>query len=93
MLELDQRGIGTSRDMVRDMANDLLAERGGGIVGKHWVENFKKHTPKIKLQRSNPYDCQRALNDDPRMITPWFELAANTKANYGIKDEDTNNFD
>ena len=34
ILELDQRGIGATRDMVRDMGNDLLAERGGELVGK-----------------------------------------------------------
>ena len=93
ILELDQRGIGATRDMVRDMANDLLAERGGEPVGKCWVDNFKKRTPEIKLRRSRPYDCQRALNEDPRVITPWFELVANTKAKYGIADEDTYNFD
>ena len=34
ILELDQRGIGATRSMVQDMANDLLAERGGEPVGK-----------------------------------------------------------
>jgi hypothetical protein len=93
IFELDQRGIGATKDMVRDMANDLLAERDGGTVGKHWVDNLKKRTPEIKLQMSRPYDRQRALNEDPRIITPWFELVANTKAKYGITDEDTYNFD
>ena len=93
ILELDQRGIGATRDMVRDMANDLLAERDGGTVGKHWVDNFKKRTPEIKLRRSRPYDRQRALNEDPRVVTLWFELVANTKEKYGITDEDTYNFD
>jgi hypothetical protein len=78
---------------VQDMANNLLAERDGGTVGKHWVDNFKKRTPEIKLQRSRPYDHQRALNEDPRIITPWFKLVANTKAKYGITDKDTYNFD
>jgi hypothetical protein len=78
---------------VQDMANDLLAERGGEPIGKHWVDRFKTRTPEIKLQRSRPYDHQRALNEDPRVITPWFELVANTKAKYGIGDDDTYNFD
>jgi hypothetical protein len=62
--------------MVRDMANDLLAERGGKPVGRHWVDNLKTRTPEIKLRRSRP-----------------FELVANTKAKYGILDEDMYNFD
>ena len=58
ILELAQRGIGATKDMVRDMANDLLAERGGEPVGKCWVDNFKKRTSEVKLQRSRPYDRQ-----------------------------------
>jgi hypothetical protein len=93
ILNLDQRGIGATRAMVQDIANDLLAERGGEPVGKHWVDNFKTRTPEIKLKRSRPYNRQQALNEDPRVITPWFKLVANTKAKYGIGDDDTYNFD
>jgi hypothetical protein len=32
------------------------------------------------------------LNEDPRVITPWFKLVANTKAKYGISDDDMYNF-
>ena len=35
ILELDERGIGATRTMVEEMANDLLAARGEGPVGKH----------------------------------------------------------
>jgi hypothetical protein len=35
IIELDQRGIGATRAMVQDMANNLLAERGGKPVSKH----------------------------------------------------------
>ena len=35
ILELDTRGIGATRTMVEEMANDLLAARSKGPVGKH----------------------------------------------------------
>jgi hypothetical protein len=35
ILELDTREIPASKAIVRDMANDLLAERGGEPVSKH----------------------------------------------------------
>lgn len=69
ILELVPRGTPATKTMVRDMANDLLAERGGKPVGKHWVDNLKAYTPEIKLQRSRLYDRQRALNEDPRVTT------------------------
>ena len=75
------------------MANDLLAARGEGPVGKCWVDRFNARTEGVKLRRSQPYDRQRALNEDARVITPWFELVRKTKERYGILDEDTHNFD
>ena len=69
-LDLDLRGIGATRAMVQDMASDLLAERGEQPIGKHWVDNFTKRTPEIKLRQSRPYNHQRALNEDPRVISP-----------------------
>jgi hypothetical protein len=93
ILDLNQRGIGATRAMMQDIANNLLAERSGEPVGKHWVDNFKTRTPEIKLKRSHPYNRQQALNEDPRIITPWFKLVANTKAKYSIGNDDTYNFD
>ena len=49
ILDLDSREIGATRTMVEDMANNLLAERGEQPVGKHWVGNFNKRSPEIKL--------------------------------------------
>ncbi|KAJ3571483.1 hypothetical protein NPX13_g5366 [Xylaria arbuscula] len=39
------------------------------------------------------YDYQRALCEDPDVISRWFGLVANIKAKYGIQDEDIYNFD
>lgn len=93
ILELDAQGVGATRTMVQEMANDLRAARGKGPVGKCWVDRFTKRTDNIKLRRSRPYDRQRALNEDARVIMPWFKLVEDTKAKYGILDEDTHNFD
>jgi hypothetical protein len=35
IIELDSRGTPATKAIVRDMANDLLTERGGKPVGKH----------------------------------------------------------
>ena len=39
------------------------------------------------------YDYQRALCEDPKAISNWFRLVENTRAKYGIPDEDVYNFD
>ena len=70
ILDFDQREMCSTKALMRDMANDLLAERGGKPVGKHWVDNLKTRTPEIKLRKSCLYNRQRALNKDPRVITP-----------------------
>ena len=62
-------------------------------VGKNWPDAFLKRTPELKKRWSRAYDRQRALNEDPDTMRAWFELVRNTKAKYGIQDEDTYNFD
>lgn len=93
ILDLDSRGFAPSLAVVRDMANKLLAERGGGQVGRDWPRNFVNRTASLKTRYNRPYDRQRALCEDPETIKAWFELVARTKTVYGICDEDTYNFD
>ena len=87
ILELDARGIGATRAMVEGMANDLLAARGEDPVGKHWVDRFKTRTKEIKLRHSRPYDRQRAMNEDARVIMRWFGQVKETKEKYGSLDD------
>ena len=68
IINLDLRGIRAIRSIVKVIANNLLAERGEQPVSKHWVGNFNKRLPEIKLRRNYPYDRQRALNEDLRII-------------------------
>ena len=93
ILDLDSRGFAPTLGAVRDMADKLLAERGASQVGKNWPTNFVKRTPSLTTRFNRPYNRQRALCEDPEIISAWFDLVARTKATYRILDEDTYNFD
>ncbi|KAB2098612.1 hypothetical protein AG0111_0g13157 [Alternaria gaisen] len=75
------------------MADKLLAARGAGQVGQKWPANFVKRTDSLTTRFNRAYDRQRALCEDPVLIKSWFELVEQTKAKYGICDEDVYNFD
>ncbi|EAQ92248.1 hypothetical protein CHGG_00483 [Chaetomium globosum CBS 148.51] len=78
---------------VEDMANHLLRERDAPPVGKLWAHNFVKRQPQLRTRRTRRYDYQRAKCEDPKIIGEWFTLVQNTRAKYGIVDDDVYNFD
>lgn len=92
ILDLDQRGFAPTYAAVRDMADKLLAARGAGHVGVYWPRNFVKRTDSLTTRFNRAYDRQRALCEDPVLIRSWFELVEQTKAKYGILNEDVYNF-
>lgn len=93
ILDLDQRGFAPTYAAVRDMADKLLSARGGSPVGRDWPRNFVKRTDSLTTHFNRAYNRQRALCEDPVLIRSWFELVEQTKAKYGILDEDVYNFD
>ena len=92
ILHLDQRGFAPTYAAARDMADKLLAVRGAGQVGQKWPANFVKRTDSLRTCFNRAYDRQRALCEDATLIKRWFELVEETKAKYGICDEDVYNF-
>ncbi|PQE08069.1 DDE superfamily endonuclease protein [Rutstroemia sp. NJR-2017a WRK4] len=93
VLDLDSRGFPPSLSTVEDMANHLVALKGERHVGKHWVEHFLNRCTELKTCFNRVYDYKRALNEDPALISKWFELFKSTKDEYGILDDDVWNFD
>jgi hypothetical protein len=93
VLDLDSKGFPPSLSAVEDMANHLVRLKGERHVGKHWVERFIKRRTELKTRFNRVYDFERALNEDPALISKWFELFKSTKDEYGIVDEDVWNFD
>jgi len=75
------------------MADKLLAVRGGTPVGKLWPRRFVSRTEKLKMAFNRAKDRQRILQEDPEVISAWFELVQETKAKYGVLDDDIHNFD
>jgi hypothetical protein len=91
--KLDARGFAPTLSYVREMANQLLAARGGSQVGENWAYRLTCRKPEIKSQVTRQRDHQRVLCSNPAIISPWFNLVRNVKAKYGILDQDTYNFD
>ena len=75
------------------MANNLLRARDALPVGKNWASNFVRRQPELRMRYSRRYDYQRALCEDPKLVREWFTLVRNTKAKYGIQEDDIYNFD
>jgi len=93
ILDLDSRGFAPRLCEVADMADKLLAVRGGKPVGKHWAERFVTRSAELKMAFNRAKDRQRILQEDPEIIGAWFTLVEETKAKYGVHDDDVHNFD
>lgn len=93
IIELDTRAFPPRLCGVEDMANHLLRERDAPPVGKLWAHRFVKRQPQLRTRFTRRYDYQRAKCEDPKIIGGWFALVQNTKAKYGILDEDVYNLD
>jgi hypothetical protein len=93
ILDLDLRGFAPTYAAVHDMANTLLAARGGGQAGVNRPSTFVKRTDSLTTRFNRPYDRQRALCEDLVLTKSWFDLVEQTKTKYGIYSNDIYNFD
>jgi hypothetical protein len=93
VLELDSRGFPPSLSAVEDIANHLVGVKRERHIGKYWVERFINRHIELKTRFTRVYNYERALNEDPVLISKWFELFKSTKDEYRILDDDIWNFD
>jgi hypothetical protein len=92
-LDVDARGFQLTYDLLRILADKLLADRDAPPVGKNWPARFVERTDALKTRFNRKYDYRRALNEDPEIINAWFRLVRNMMAKYGILNDDVYNFD
>jgi hypothetical protein len=93
VFDRDSRGFSPRLADIEDMANYLLEARGAKRVGKCWAQRFVARRPELKTRFNRVYDFQRALCEDPELISAWFQLVENMRAKYGVVDSDFYNFD
>ena len=93
IIDLDARSFPPRYSYVEDMANRLLAQRGGGRVGKNWTRNFINRTPGLRTRYNRRIDYSRVLCEDPVAYRAWFQRVADTMAEHGIIKKDVYNFD
>jgi hypothetical protein len=93
---MERRGFPPFLIDIRRMAQSLIDRRGSRVskpVGKKWTYKFLSQHPELDKHLARSYDSQRAKNEDPKIISAWFELVRRTREKYGILDEETCNFD
>ena len=93
VLELDFRGIPVRLDKLRDFVSSITQARGALPVGSKWAYNFIKRTLPLRTRTTRSLNYRRAMSEDPKLIREWFNVISNTRAKYGICDEDIYNFD
>ena len=93
ILDMDTRGFAPRLAGVEDMADYILESRGAQRVGTRWAQRFVQRRPELKTRFTRVYDFQRALCEDPELISAWFRLVENIRSKYGVPDSDFYNFD
>jgi hypothetical protein len=97
ILEIERRGFPPFIIDVKRLAERLIQRRGESQqpppIGKLWVYRFVSRHPAIKQRLTRKKDSQRARQERPSVIRPWFQLVQETIERYGIVDGDKYNFD
>ena len=99
VISMGERGFPPRISAVRKMADILLSTRTESlantspIVSENWVRKFINRHEQLQSKYTRKYDYQRALCEDPKIMSDWFRLVENTRVKYGIPNEDIYNFD
>jgi DDE superfamily endonuclease/Tc5 transposase DNA-binding domain len=97
ILHIERRGFPPWIIDVKRLAERLIYRRGGSQppppIGKLWVYRFLSRHPAVKARLTRRKDSQRARQERPSVIRPWFQLVQETIERYGIVDGDKYNFD
>jgi hypothetical protein len=69
ILNLNSRGFAPRLYEVADIADKMLAVRGGKPISKCWADRFITRSPKLKMAFNRAKDRQRLLQEDLAVIS------------------------
>ena len=96
ILEADKRGFPIRPEFLRTMAQLLLQERVKDhtvTLGVNWAYKFVKRHPELRSRFNRRITHQRAKQEDPNVIMPWFQTVQAAIQEHGIHEDDIWNFD
>jgi hypothetical protein len=96
LLEADKRGFPIRPEFLRGMAQILLRERlqtSTAVLGINWAYSFVKRHPQLRTRYNRRITYQRARQEDPKVIIPWFQTVHAAIQEHGIHEDDIWNFD
>ena len=68
ILNLDTRGFQLTYNLLQEMADKLLTDRGARRVSINWPLCFVNRKNELKLRVNQKYNYQRALNKDLKVV-------------------------
>ena len=96
LLDADKRGFPIRPEFMRGIAQILLYKRlrdPTAFLGVNWAYKFIKRHPQLSTRYSRRITYQRAKQEDPRVIIPWFQNVHKAIHEHGIHEDDIWNFD
>jgi predicted HTH domain antitoxin len=81
LLDADMRGFLIRPEFLRGMAEVLLCNRlqnPTAALGSNWPYRFIKRYPELRTRYTRRITYQRAKQEDPKVIKPWFETVRAT---------------
>lgn len=94
VLRLQAWGWPPRVQQVRSMANELLLAKGDKKpIRPNWPQKFMTRHPEVKTAYIPPLDKERAMAQDPEILSGWFDLYLQTKTTYEVDERDIYNMD
>ena len=94
VLRLQAWGWPARVQQVRSMANEILLAKGDKKpIGPNWPQKFMTRYLEVKTAYIPPLDKERAMAQNPEILSGWFNLYLQTKTTYEVDERDIYNMD
>ena len=94
VLRLQAWGWPARVQQVRSMANEILLAKGDKKpIGPNWPQKFMTRYLEVKTAYIPPIDKERAMAQNPEILSGWFNLYLQTKTTYEVDERDIYNMD